>query len=83
MTEQIYVNDVRDSSDPCFDGGFTDDNGVIGMPYSHGSMGGPGGGPDVIWVSASPPGKQPQFSDAASGLGWIGGTDHLSPNPIF
>jgi hypothetical protein len=53
------------------------------MPYGGGNIGGPDGGPDVIWLSASPEGKEPQYSDAASGLGWIGGTDHLNPNPIF
>jgi len=34
-------------------------------------------------VSASPPGEQPQTSDAAMNLGWIGGTDHITANPIF
>lgn len=81
--DQTVKPHYRLAENPKWDGGFTDANGTIGMAYGGGSIGGPDGGPDVIWVSASPPGQQPQYSDAVSGLGWIGGTDHLNPNPIF
>lgn len=63
--------------------GFTNENGDIGFPYEHGSIGGPDGGPDVIWVHAVPTGYEPQYSDCITGLGWIGGTDHLTVNPVF
>lgn len=51
--------------------------------YSGGSVTGPDGGPDSFWVSASPPGQQPQYSDLAEGFGWLGGTNHFNPSPIF
>ena len=64
-------------------GGFTDGNGIQGSPYSGGSVTGPDGGPDYIWLSSDPPGGTRIGSDMASKLGWIGGTDHLTANPIF
>jgi hypothetical protein len=47
--------------------GFTDGSGVQGAPYSGGAVTGPDGG----------------VYDMATKLGWIGGTDHLTANPIF
>jgi hypothetical protein len=63
--------------------GFTDGNGVQGAPYSGGAVTGENGGPYYIWPSADPPGGARIASDMASRLGWIGGTDHLTANPIF
>lgn len=65
-------------------GGFTNVNGDIGFGYSGGAVTGAGGGVYDIWVSADPPVIGTRFySDAAIRLGWWGGTDHLTPNPIF
>jgi hypothetical protein len=64
-------------------GGFTDSSGVQGAPYSGGAVTGPNGGPYHIWLSSDPPGGKRIGSDSASRLGWIGGTDHLTANPIF
>jgi hypothetical protein len=63
--------------------GFTDGSGVQGAPYSGGAVTGPNGGPYYIWPSADPPGGPRIASDMAARLGWIGGTDHLTANPIF
>ena len=63
--------------------GFTDSNGIQGSPYEAGSVTGENGGPDYIWLSWIPPGGLRSGSDMASRLGWIGGTDHLTANPIF
>lgn len=41
------------------------------------------GGPDSIWVSASPNNLPPQHSDMIEGLGWMGGTNHVAVSPIF
>ncbi len=62
------------------DGMFTNDFGeaVFGQASVAGSM----GGADTIWVSASPPGQEPQFSDAVRNLGRHNATG-LVPNPIF
>lgn len=65
-------------------GGFTNANGDVGFGYSGGAVTGAGGGVYDIWVSADPPVIGTRFhSDAAVRLGWWGGTDHLTPNPIF
>ncbi len=65
-------------------GGFTNANGDVGFGYSGGAVTGGGGGVYDIWVSADPPVIGTRFySDAAIRLGWWGGTDHLTPNPIF
>ena len=66
-------------------GGFTNVNGDVGFGYSGGAVVGEGGGAYDIWVSADPPPPQGTrfFSDMAARLGWFGGTDHLTPNPIF
>lgn len=65
-------------------GGFTNANGDVGFGYSGGAVTGAGGGVYDIWVSADPPVIGTRFySDAAIRLGWWGGTDHLTPNPIF
>jgi hypothetical protein len=63
--------------------GFTNDSGDVGFGYSGGAVVGGDGGPYAIWVSADPPGGTRFYSDAAIRLGWWGGTDHLTPNPIF
>ena len=64
-------------------GGFTDGSGVQGAPYSGGAVTGEDGGPYYIWPSADPLGGARVAADMASKLGWIGGTDHLTANPIF
>jgi hypothetical protein len=64
-------------------GGQTDANGVIGFGYESESVTGPDGGNDYIWVSSDPPSGTRFGSDMASKLGWIGGTVHLTANPIF
>ena len=64
-------------------GGFTNVNGDVGFGYSGGAVTGAGGGVYDIWVSADPPFGTRFYSDAAIRLGWWGGTDHLTPNPIF
>jgi hypothetical protein len=65
--------------------GFTDANGVIGFGYGGGSVVGENGGPDAIWPNTDPPDKINRIvgSDCAKKLGWMGGTDHLTPQPIF
>lgn len=64
-------------------GGFTDGSGVQGAPYGGGAVTGPNGGPYNIWLSSDPAGGTRIGSDMAARLGWIGGTDHLTANPIF
>jgi hypothetical protein len=64
-------------------GGFTNVNGDIGFGYSGGAVTGGGGGVYDIWVSSDPPTGTRFYSDMAVRLGWWGGTDHLTPNPIF
>lgn len=64
-------------------GGFTNTNGDIGFGYGGGAVTGGDGGVYDIWVSADPPTGTRFFSDMAIRLGWWGGTDHLTPNPIF
>jgi hypothetical protein len=68
---------------PWWDGGFTNGNGNLGCPFGGGNVTGPTGGVDAIWVSASPPGIEPQFSDCVYELGWIGGTHYLNAAPHF
>jgi hypothetical protein len=81
------ADDLPDTIDPDYfpnaGAGFTDGNGIQGSPYSGGSVTGPNGGPDYIWLSSDPPGGLRIGSDMAAKLGWIGGTDHLTANPIF
>jgi hypothetical protein len=55
----------------------------VGFGYAGGAVVGGDGGPYDIWVSADPPTGTRFYSDAAIRLGWWGGTDHLTPNPIF
>lgn len=64
-------------------GGFTNDQGDIGFGYSGGAVVGGNGGVYDIWVSADPPQGTRFYSDMAVRLGWFGGTDHLTANPIF
>lgn len=63
--------------------GWTDANGVVGFGYGADGVVGPNGGPFAIWPSASPPGVEPQYADCFVRAGWLGGTDHLTVNPIF
>jgi hypothetical protein len=64
--------------------GFTNAEGDAGFAYGSGSVSGPDGGPDAIWVHVPVDGvTPPQHSDCLAGLGWIGGTNHLTANPIF
>lgn len=63
--------------------GYTNAEGDVGFGYSGGAVVGGDGGVYDIWVSADPPHGRRFFSDAAIRLGWWGGTDHLTPNPIF
>lgn len=66
--------------------GFTGPNGDIGLGYSGDSVVIDGKGPDSIWISADPAGagvNRRRASDAIHNLGWLGGTDHLTPQPIF
>jgi len=64
-------------------GGWTDSNGVVGFAYGTGGLIGATGGPYANWVSAAPPGLQPQYSDALTNLGWLGGTDHFCPSGVW
>jgi len=64
-------------------GGFTNAEGDIGFGYSGGAVIGGNGGVYDIWVSADPPHGTRFYSDMAIRLGWFGGTDHLTANPIF
>jgi hypothetical protein len=64
-------------------GGYTNINGDVGFGYSGDAVVGGDGGVYDIWVSADPPQGTRFFSDMAIRLGWWGGTDHLTPNPIF
>ena len=79
--------DLPDGIDPEYfsnaEGGLTDSNGIQGSPYGGGSVTGSNGGPDYIWLSSDPLGGSRFGSDMAARLGWIGGTDHLTANPIF
>jgi len=72
---------------PNGEAGFTegggDKFGAREFGYGGSSVTGTAGGPDSFWVSASPNGQQPQYSDLALGFGWLGGTNHLNPSPIF
>jgi hypothetical protein len=61
-------------------GQFTNQVGEV--VFGEASVAGPNGGSDTIWVSASPPGMEPQFSDAVNNLGRHSVTG-LVPNPIF
>jgi hypothetical protein len=65
-------------------GGFTGSSGDIGWGLGDGSYiqdGQPG--PHSIWCSANPGNEPPQWSDMATGIGMLGGTNHLMPHPIF
>jgi hypothetical protein len=64
-------------------GGFTNVNGDVGFGYGDGAVVGENGGVYDIWVSADPPQGTRFYSDMAIRLGWFGGTDHLTANPVF
>lgn len=62
------------------EGKFT--NGLGEVTFGNVSEVGPTGGADTIWISASPPGQEPQFSNAVRNLGRHSATG-LVPNPVF
>lgn len=66
--------------------GLSNGNGDVGFPYSAGMVytgAKPYSGPGIIWPLYPQHLPEPKFSDAAFGLGWVGGTDHTTINPIF
>lgn len=66
--------------------GFSNGNGDAGFPYSGGMVytgGQPFTGVGKIWPLCPTHLAEPKFSDCAEGLGWFGGTDHTTVNPIF
>jgi len=63
--------------------GWTNADGVVGFGYGAGGVVGSGGGPFAIWASNAPPGLQPQYADCLKRVGWLGGTDHFTPSPVF
>ena len=66
-----------------YDAGWTNANGDHGVAFGGGSVIKAGSGPDRIWISASPPGQEPQTSDCVRGLGWVGGTNYVHLNLEF
>lgn len=66
-----------------FSGASGDKLGIAEFSYAASSVVGPSGGPDSFWVSAGPNETEPQFSDLAANFGWLGGTNHLNPSPLF
>lgn len=66
--------------------GFTNADGDIGFPYSGGMVytgNKPYNGPGIIWPLCPQHLPEPKYADAVFGLGWFGGTDHTTINPIF
>lgn len=63
--------------------GFTNTNGDIGFGYSGGMAYVGKQGPGVVWPVCPTHLPEPKFADAAFGLGWFGGTDHTTVNPVF
>ena len=68
----------------CGVAGWSNGDGRVGFPYSHGSMIAIGArGPDMIWPMTPAGGSPPQYADCVTGLGWITNTNHLNVNPIY
>jgi len=63
--------------------GFTNANGDVGFGYSGGMVYVDKQGVGVIWPLCPTHLPEPKFADCAKGLGWFGGTDHLTVNPVF
>lgn len=66
--------------------GLTNANGDIGFGYSGGMVytgSKPFTGPGLIWPLCPTHLPEPKFADCAAGLGWFGGTDHTTVNPVF
>lgn len=66
--------------------GLSNGNGDVGFPYSGGMVytgNKPYSGPGIIWPLCPQHLPEPKYADAAFGLGWVGGTDHTTINPIF
>lgn len=66
--------------------GYTNGSGDAGFPYSGGmvySGAKPYSGSGVIWPLCPQHLSEPKYADAVFGLGWVGGTDHTTVNPIF
>lgn len=66
--------------------GLTNASGDAGFPYSGGMVytgNKPYLGPGIIWPLCPQHLPEPKYADAVFGLGWVGGTDHTTINPIF
>jgi hypothetical protein len=66
--------------------GFSNANGDAGFPYSGGMVyigNKPYIGAGIIWPLCPQHLSEPKYADAVFGLGWMGGTDHTTINPIF
>lgn len=66
--------------------GFTNASGDAGFPYSHGMLYSgtkPFSGIGLVWPLVPTHLPEPKYADCAKGLGWFGGTDHLTVNPVF
>jgi len=63
--------------------GLTNGNGDVGFGYSGGMVYTDKQGVGVIWPLCPTHLPEPKFADCAKGLGWFGGTDHLTVNPVF
>lgn len=66
--------------------GFTNIKGEAGFPYSGGMVytgNKPYSGPGIIWPLCPQHLPEPKYADAVFGLGWVGGTDHTTINPVF
>lgn len=55
--------------------------GCVEFQYTKDSVVGPNGGPDSFWIVTPFNGRY--FSDMAFNFGWLGGTVHLNPSPVF
>ena len=67
-------------------GGWTNGDGVVGFGYGGGGVVAPGGGPFAVWPSNGPTAPvvlEPQYADCLQKVGWLGGTDHFTPSPVF
>ena len=63
--------------------GLTNANGDVGFGYSGGMVYQSEQGVGVIWPLCPSHLPEPKYADCAMGLGWFGGTDHLTVNPVF
>ena len=63
--------------------GFTNSNGNVWFGYSGGMVYVNGQDVGIIWPLCPTHLAEPKYADCAKGLGWFGGTDHLTVNPVF